>query len=88
MIILVMYSCLNYAPTWIFAMLSQFIGQVICSLIILFSYREKVGVSGLIVPIVNLNVSLSFGPLVYYSMERAIRINVFHNWQQGEELKN
>ena len=88
MLMLVTYSCMNYAATWMAASISQLTGQLLITALLVTQYGGKVAIGELIIPVVNFNVSLAFGPLLYYAMERLIRYTVFTNWQRDEELKN
>lgn len=53
----------------------------------IISYYDKVSASEIILPLLNYNVGFAFIPLLFYSIDKAIREQVFHRWEIKQRLK-
>jgi len=87
LLLLVLFICASFANSWINSSLSQLIGQVIASLVIIVHFYGSENAK-LSTNVIGFNIGLAFGPIVYRSMELVERNLVFLGWELDEELKN
>ncbi|MDR3548780.1 MAG: HAMP domain-containing sensor histidine kinase [Candidatus Pacebacteria bacterium] len=85
---IVFFSCMTFADTWVLSSLSQFCAQITVTIMSIIYFSGRTPAYELISHILYFNATMLFGPLIYRAASYFEHRLVFVSWQLDEELRN